>query len=259
MTNLSTAPFSIATIADFENFAISFAKKSKLKPTHVKETIAKVRGYNTIAAFKDNLLDHSTVQTESALSVFDQIIKAKDIIESQENLKNNDLEELTKLLPFFSEACIKDFNYIDAPQNQYDAITICQQAAKNYVASNFSSISITCTHYDNDAVGRDHYMNTIIVKDGDNVVEIKAITILDRDNGGWELTREKDIVATLNNEALDDLFFDSIDNFNELINEEIGDDFYWNNTADPVLLSKANLVIEKNQTAMSLLVQVEDF
>jgi hypothetical protein len=259
MTNLSTAPFSIATIADFENFAISFAKKSKLKPTHVKETIAKVRGYKTITAFKDNLLEHSTVKTTSLTDIFEQFIKAKDLIQSQENIKDNDLEDLAKLLPFFSETCIEDNNYSSATQSTLDAILVCQEAARNYVESNFTSITITSSHYNNDNCGRDHYLNKIIVKGINDTVEIRSITIFDRDSCGWELTREEPIVARLNDQELDDLFFDSVDDFNKLINEEKGVEFYWDNIADPVLLSKANLVIEKNKAAMSLLVQVEDF
>lgn len=260
MTNsTSTAAFSISTQDELDNFAHNFAKHSKLKPTHIKTAIAKTRGYQTIAGYQDNLLQNSTTKTASASTVLEQIEKAQNIINVQETLKDNDLEELKILLPFFSQTCIKDHNYSSADKLTLNAISVCQKAASNYIESEFSSILITHSHYNNDNSGRDHYLNKIVVKHGNDTVEIQCITILERDNCAWELTREQPITANLNGENLDDLFFDNFDNFAKLICNDSGQEFYWDNPVEPTLLRKAQAVITKNQAAMALFVAIEDF
>lgn len=188
-----------------------------------------------------------------------QITKATLIIQNQESIKDNDLERLKELLPFFNEGCIEEYNYGSVGQISLDAIAVCQRAANNYVGSDFSSITINHDHYNNDTSGRDHYMNKLVINDGEDKVEISLVTILDRDSCSWELTREEPISILLNDKEVDDLFEDDIDAFSKLINEELSGGFHWNNQTDPAILAKAHMVISKNEAAIKLLTEVEGF
>lgn len=261
-TSNNTAAFSVTNEQEFENFAISFAKNSKLKPTHVKSVISSVRGFETITAYKENLAasqtDTNFAQASSTENAFKQIKKAQDIIRQQEDLKTNDLDELKNLLPMFAENCVEDYNYGQSEQSTLDAVKVCQLAAKHYADSNYTSITVESNYYDNDAMGQNLYFNKVTVKHGDDIVIINSVTRVESDRG-WNLEKNGDTMATLNGEPLEDLFFDDFDSLCEMICPELDVQFYWDNPVEPTLLAKAQKVIEKNNAALALLVELEDF
>jgi len=253
-----TTTISIPNPDAFDKFAINFAKHSKLKATHVRSVIAKTQGFQTIDSYKKSLENTNTANMPLS-DIVEQIERANQIVESANNYATNDMDELIKLMPIFSDDYAENLGLTPDDEQLLLINATCVGALNNYLASKGQSITIECKHINNDTMGNDHFLNTIAVSFDGNDFIIKATTVLSHDYSGYALERQEPIKATLNGESVKDVFFDDFDELIMLTCPEFDHEFFWSNPVAHDLLAKANQVLATNLPALQSLKGIEGF